>query len=214
MKGFIPFNRPALEQSLVRAILFVLICGLARSIDAANYFVATDGVDDQSVGRGTTQTFPWRTIAYAVQQVPGGQGHTIYVRAGNYGGPYYPDGTGIVISKSYLTIVGYNDPANLNGLDSGVGFVPTPGTTVTLNPAVIPVLTGWSRASFTGFQISSNVTQVQIRNFGIRDFACGLETLGTSYCTFRNIVGMSFGDVSAGANSGLGTGAGRLRHNR
>jgi hypothetical protein len=45
------------------------------------YYVSTTGVD--AVGRGGSSN-PFRTIAYAAQQVPAGQNNTIYLNAGTY----------------------------------------------------------------------------------------------------------------------------------
>jgi hypothetical protein len=48
---------------------------------ATTYYVSTTGSD--STGTGTSAN-PWGTLAYAANQVAGGQGHTIHLKAGTY----------------------------------------------------------------------------------------------------------------------------------
>jgi len=70
---------------LLLALSFVFVLSLRISIFATAqgsvYYVATDGVD--AVGRGTAAQ-PWRTITYALDNVP--DGSTILVRPGDYVG--------------------------------------------------------------------------------------------------------------------------------
>src|SRR5688500_20016721 len=56
------------------AALFLSHCSFATV-----YYVSVNGND--ASGNGSSVS-PWRTLQYAVSQVPAGQGHTIQLRAG------------------------------------------------------------------------------------------------------------------------------------
>jgi len=74
---------------------FIWATSLATQAVAATYYVSTVGVDSTS---GGTLLSPWKTIPYALKQVPAGS--TIQLRAGTYSG-------GFTVAKQGTTLEAY-----------------------------------------------------------------------------------------------------------
>lgn len=102
----------------IAALLFsVLSLGsfVSKAHAASNYYVSPSGSD--TTGNGT-QASPWKTVAYAASQVPGGLGHTIVLSAGTF-----------VETAAIQLAPGVNlTGAGVSQTTLSAGSIPNPGT--------------------------------------------------------------------------------------
>ncbi|MGH9459580.1 MAG: hypothetical protein ACRD1X_00035 [Vicinamibacteria bacterium] len=113
-------------EGLVLALALIVFVGAPATVEAANFYVATDG--DDGTGDGSL-TNPWATITHALDTVP--DGSTILVRPGTYNGRVnlrgsFPQGVEVLSEVPYgarlrhnstVVICFYGQGITLEGFD-------------------------------------------------------------------------------------------------
>lgn len=144
-----------------------------RNNNCANvFYVTTDGVDDPEYGKNISK--PWRTVRYALSQIPAGTAsniNTIFVKSGSYEEQLpllVPEYTSIVGDNLRATIIKPNptgtstDPVPVENRFSTM-FVLSESTT--LKDLVMVGMEGFSPA---GGVDASDITQATIRGVFLR----------------------------------------------
>ena len=137
------------------------------------YYVATDGTDDPDYGRNISK--PWRTVRYALSQIPTGTAdniNTVFVKSGSYE-EQLP-----LVTEPYTSIVGDNlratiikpdpntqstDPVSTENRFSTMFYL---SESVTLKDLVFVGMEGFTPAA--GEQNSWDITQATIRGVFLR----------------------------------------------
>ncbi len=121
------------------------LAGAELALAGSTYYVGPSGVDDLAAGRGQSLENPWRTIGFAVQQVPD-NGSTVEVLDGTYLNPE------VSLSRAFLTSLTLRSR--------------TPYRAILTNTGGKPVLRAFGGANYTieGFVIgpTSSVLAVQL----------------------------------------------------
>ena len=137
------------------------------------YYVATDGTDDPDYGKNISK--PWKTLRYALSQIPSGSAdsiNTIFVKSGTYE-EQLP-----LVTEPYTSIVGDNLRATvIKPKSTGLSTDPTPvenrfstmfylSESVTLKDLVMVGMEGFTPAS--GSSNSWDITQATVRGVFLR----------------------------------------------